>query len=327
MMIEPSGTVKEGVAISMRGTELVIERQWFDRDRTVPATSRAVLFNVFLVCFLYMGSSLFSTPIPGTVLPVVAVFFILLATGICVAYGVATDWLNRTVIVVNRATISVRHGPLPWPGSKVVSAAGIVRIHAVMSSLVKSVRRRRLYTFDFIAETADGQRTKIAGGFREPEAARQAMEKYLSIKPAKPTPPDAAERDRQTIDNFLSGKPLEQPIASAAARTSNGPPTTLSAVMAYWLFILLWNGLIWWYIRFTASTEGTAILWDNIALLSPLVLIGLGLIYAAIPRTIRFFREWDRTQKVGKWGKKEWAFVAVIAWFGLIALTFYWMAP
>ncbi len=317
----------EGVTISQRGLELVIERRWFDRDYTVPATSRAVLFNVFLGFLFYKSSSLFLEPNTGTISPVIVIPFILLATGIGLAYSVATDWLNRTVIVINRATISVRHGPLPWPGNKVVLVVGIKRLHAVMSEWGRSVRRRRLYTFDLVAEAADGQRTKIAGGFKQPEAAKQAMEKYLSIKPVMPTPPDAAELDRQAIDKFLSGQPFEQHRAAAATRKGNGPQTSLAAVIAFWLFIVLWNGLVWWYIWFIASTEGTTILWENIAPISPIVLIGLGLIYWAIPRTIKYFRQRGTTPSVEKWNKMEWAFLAVFVWFGFIAMTFFWMAP
>jgi hypothetical protein len=317
----------EGVTVSQRGLELVIERRWFDRDYTVPATSRAVLFNGFLGFFFYKSSSLFLDPITGTISPAIVVPFILFATGICLAYSVATDWLNRTVIVINRKTISVWHGPLPWPGKKVISVAGIKRLHVVLSEWGKSVRRRRLYTFNLIAETADGQHTKIAGGFKQAEAAKQAIEKYLSIQPVKPTPPDAAELDRQAINKFLSGQPFEQPLEVAVARKRNGPPTNLTAVIAFWLFVVLWNGLIWWYIWFMASTEGTTILWENIAPISPMVLIGLGLIYWAIRGTIKYFRERGTTKPVEKWNKKEWAFLGVMVWFGFIALTFFLMLP
>jgi hypothetical protein len=307
--------------------ELVIERRWFDRDYTVPATFRAVLFNAFLGFLFYKSSSLFLTPIAGSISPVLAVPFILLAAGVFLAYGVTTDWLNRTVIVINRTSISVQHGPLPWPGNRVVSAMGIKRLDVVQSPWTKSVRRRRLYTIDLFAETADGRRTKIAGGFRQPEAAKQAIEKYLSIQPVKPTPPDAAELDRQAIDKFLSGQPFEQPPADAVTRKRNGPPTNLTAVIAFWLFILLWNGLTWRYIWYVASTEGTASLWKSIAPISPLVLIGLALIYWAIRGTIKYFRERGTTQPVEKWNRKEWMFLGVIVWFGFVAWTFFTAVP
>jgi|688.fasta_scaffold218849_3 hypothetical protein len=43
-----------------------------------------------------------------------------------------------------------------------------------------------------------------------------------------------------------------------------------------------------------ANWDGTAIRWQDIALNSPVVLTGLGLIYWAIPRTIKYFRQRDR---------------------------------
>lgn len=329
--MEPHGVSSSnprGITVSQGSSELVIVRQWFDRDYTVPATSRAVLFNVFLVFFFYTSSStLFLDPITGGISPAIVIAFILLATGILLAYSVATDWLNRTVIVINRTVISVRHGPLPWPGNKVVSVAGIKQLHAVMSEWSRSVRRRRLYTFDLVAETADGQRTKIAGGFKKPEAAKHAIERYLAIEPVQSAPPDAAELDRQAINKFLSGQPFEQSLAVAAVRKGNGPRTNLTAVIAFWIFILLWNGFVWWYVRLTVSTEGTISLWQDIAPISPLVLIGLGLIYWAIRGTIKYFRERGTAKPVEKWGKKEWMFLGVMVWFGFIALTFFWMVP
>lgn len=204
--------------ISLRDSELVIERRWLDRDSIVPATSRAVLFNAFLAVFFYHSSSLFISPTTGTISPAIAIAAILLATGISLVYGVATAWLNRTVIVVTRTTISVRHDPLPWPGNKVISTAGIRQLHVVMSKWGRSVRRRRVFTADLIAETTDGQRTKIAGGFKQPDAVKQAIEKFLSIKPVKQAPPNAAEIDKQAIDQFLAGKPVDTPPAKAAAR-------------------------------------------------------------------------------------------------------------
>ena len=87
-----------------------------------------------------------------------------------------------------------------------------------MSKWGRSVRRRRVFTADLIAETTDGQRTKIAGGFKQPDAAKQAIEKFLSIKPVKQAPPNAAEIDKQAIDQFLAGKPVDTPPAKAAAR-------------------------------------------------------------------------------------------------------------
>lgn len=189
------------------------------------------------------------------------------------------------------------------------------------------MRRRRLYTFDLVAETADGQRTKIAGGFKKPEAAKHAIERYLAIEPVQSAPPDAAELDRQAINKFLSGQPFEQSLAVAAVRKGNGPRTNLTAVIAFWIFILLWNGFVWWYVRLTVSTEGTISLWQDIAPISPLVLIGLGLIYWAIRGTIKYFRERGTAKPVEKWGKKEWMFLGVMVWFGFIALTFFWMVP
>jgi len=85
---------------------------------------------------------------------------------------------------------------------------------------------------------------------------------------------------------------------------------------------LLWNGLIWQFVWHLESTQGTAGVWDDIALIALLGLTGLALFFWAIPRTITNFRTRSTTQRNEKWGKKEWAFLGVIAWFGFVAWIF-----
>jgi hypothetical protein len=62
---------------------------------------------------------------------------------------------------------------------------------------------------------------------------------------------------------------------------------------------LLWNGLIWQFVWHLESTQGTAGVWDNIALIAPLGLTGLALFFWAIPRTITNFSypKHDTTQR------------------------------
>lgn len=284
----------EDVTISQRGMELAIERSWFVKGQTIRDTVFVVVWNSFLGFILFEAPSLF-LPIDGSLSLVAAIpGFVLCGAGIFLSYRVATQWLNRTVLSVSRSTISVRHGSLPWPGNKVLPVAGIKRLHADLSRLSRGPRWNRRYTYNLVAETADGQRTKLAGGFTRADAenVKQAIEKYLSIRPATPSPPGAAELDRQAIDNFHSGRPIEQTQADAAARNKPGAETTpLRGVIGVWTFVLVWNAYFWWVIWLIVSGGPTPVEWHKVALVSPFVLVGLGLIYLLTPWTVKFFRK------------------------------------
>jgi hypothetical protein len=317
----------EGVTISQRGMELVIERNWFVKGHTIADTVFAAVWNGFLGFMFYQSSSLFFSPIDGGIWFGAIPASILFGTGIFLTYRAATQWLNQTVLCVSRSTISVRHGPIPWPGNKVISAVGIKQLHAVLSRVSRGPRHNRRYTYNLLAETADGQRTKLAGGFKRADAdnVKLAIEKYLSIKPAKPTPPNAAELDRQAIDNFYAGRPMEPTSADAAARKkNNADTTTLSGVIGVWTFILIWNGFIWWVIwsmlsRYgpTLSKNGTTIAWEKIAFLSPFVLVGLGLIFLVMPSTIKFFRQKATPGQAPAHEKDGWKILVPLALLGV----------
>ena len=283
----------EVVTISRRGVELAIEQGWFVKGQTIRDTVFAVVWNSFLGFLFFEAPSLVFFPIDGGLSLVTAIpALVLCSAGIFLTYRVATHWLNRTVLSVSRSTISVRHGPLPWSGNQVFPVAGIKRLHAVLSRLSRGPRWNRRYTFNLVAETADGQRTKLAGGFTRADAenVKQAIEKYLSIRPATPSPPDAAELDRQAIDNCHAGRPIEQ--ADAAARNKPGAETTpLRGVIGVWTFVLVWNAYFWWVIWLIVSGGPAPIEWHKVALVSPFVLVGLGLIYLLTPWTVRFFRQ------------------------------------
>lgn len=176
-----------------------------------------------------------------------------------------------------------------------IPSAGIKRMHVVSSQLAGGPRRRiKNYTFNLLAETADGGRTKIAGGFTREDAdnAKQAIERTLLIQPAKPPLPDKKAVDRPVIDSFYSGRTPAQPSASGAGQhKARADTTTLRGVIGIWAFVLLWNGFVWWVIWLMISGRGTAITPFVVVFLSLFVLVGLGLIYLLMPWTVKFFRE------------------------------------
>jgi hypothetical protein len=61
-------------------------------------------------------------------LPALAVLVILGALGVAMAYTVIAYLINRTIVRVDAAMVSVRHGPLHWFGAKDIPKAEIARV-------------------------------------------------------------------------------------------------------------------------------------------------------------------------------------------------------
>lgn len=59
---------------------------------------------------------------------VVAVFTAVVACGL---YGIAAGWINRTWVDVSGGFLTVRHGPLPWPGQSRVEVAEVEQVYVV----------------------------------------------------------------------------------------------------------------------------------------------------------------------------------------------------
>ncbi len=281
----------EGLVIRVHGSGIEIVRRWFC-DRTVGMTVFAIVWLTFVGFLSWKWLTLGRTrplwPIDTgfDLLPLV-INTVFLAVGILYAYRAATEWLNRTHITVNREMLSVRHGPLPWPGNKVVAVAEIRQLHATRSRWVSGSSRNRTYKFDLLAETQDGRRIKLTGGFEsEGQAAsvKHGIEKYLSLMSVQPTPPVAP-----------------------------GPGTggtNIQSVLGIWLFILVWNGFIGWVVMRVIQGDGWRYpLWQAFAVLSPFVLIGLGLIYLYIPPTVAFFRQKSTTNPDPTSPKSGWGMV------------------
>ncbi len=294
--------VPENLEIFQRGAGLEIVRRWFN-DRTIGHTVFAVIWNAFAFFFYAKMSSHWAAEEDLSLFHLV--LYIFPAIGIVLAYRVATEWLNRTWIVVDPEHVSVRHGPLPWPVNRKLRAAQIARLHTRTSPWVSGKGQYRRYTFDILADLQGGKTLKLVGGFADI---------------------DQAVRVKQEIDGRLGLKPLPAPRPGVAA--PGDPETNLQSVLAIWLFIILWNGVVW----------GLALmLWDSpslknagvaLAFFAVFALIGFGLIVLFIPTTWKFIRQKAATRPDPASRKSGWGAVicmlVIAAGFVLILMQAPW---
>ena len=275
----------ENLEIFQRGAGREIVRRWFN-DRTIGFSVFAVIVNG-MAFFLYVKMSSHWALAEG-LSPLHFALYGLPSAAVFMAYWATAEWMNRTWIVVDPEYVSVRHGPLPWPGNRKLAAAQIRRLHTRTSPWVSGKGQYRRYTYDVLADMQDGKTLKLAGGFADV---------------------DQAVRVKQEIDRHLGLKPEQTQTKPAATPGSGTGETNIQSVLAIWLFILLWNGVVW----------GLALmLWDSpslknagvaLAFFAVFALIGFGLICLMIPSTWRFFRQKSTARPGTAARKSSWTAV------------------
>jgi hypothetical protein len=166
----------KGIKINNDLDGLKIIRDWFSR-RIVMLTFFALIWDSFLV-FWYVTT--LQQPNPE----IVALLFpvIHLIIGIGMTYYVLCGYLNQTFIRVNYNTLSIKHGPLPYPGNRTFDTTDIKQIYSKES--VAYSRRGRSTSYELRAVTHSGRNVKLLGGLTNSEQAlfiEQEVEKYLGI--------------------------------------------------------------------------------------------------------------------------------------------------
>ena len=318
--------------IFQRGAGREIVRRWFN-DRTIQRTVLAVLWNGFVIPF-YLVMRSHSAAQEG-----LSLFHLVLyafpAVGVLLAYRAAAEWLNRTWIVFDLEHVSVRHEPLPWPGNRTLAAAQVKRLHTAMSSWVTGKGEHRRYTYDVLVDTLDGKTLKLVGGFTDLDQAvrvKQEIDGHLGLKPAQGAPQnDQAQEAPQSVpapdDRDTQFEPRLESVQQGdpAATGPRDPETNIQSVLAIWLFILLWNGVIWgvaWMLWDSPSLKNRGVASVFFALFA---LIGFALICFAIPSTWRFFRHKSVRPQKSASGNSGWkvviALLVIAAGFAAI-LTF-----
>jgi hypothetical protein len=105
------------------------------------------------------------------------------AVGAGLTYYVLCGWINRTWIRVGQGQMSVRHGPLPWPGNKVVRSGDLKQLYAKEN--ISRGRNGTTSTYEVRAVTHSGLNIRLVAGLATSEQAvyiEQRVEQYLGIE-------------------------------------------------------------------------------------------------------------------------------------------------
>ena len=159
------------------GGDLHLKRSWFS----------PMLFVMLIFCcvwdsFLFFWYSVAFTQ-PNT--PWIMVVFPIghVAAGVVLTYTVIAGFLNKTYIIADHLSISVKHQPVPWLGSKEIYAKDIRQLTIESDAYGNQYghNRRAMERFKIMADV-NGEETKVLGGLGQSEARYIAFEIGKKIK-------------------------------------------------------------------------------------------------------------------------------------------------
>ena len=170
------------------GTELTISWSWFS-----PSILFLLFFCVFWDGFLVVWYSAVlglgfgglggNNGPQGWALVFMALFPILhVAVGVGLTYFVLASFVNRTWVRVDRGELTIRHGPVPFPGNKTLLTADIKQFYC--TETVNNRRNNCSVTYELNAVAADGGKVKLLSALDEIEQAlylEQRLESFLGI--------------------------------------------------------------------------------------------------------------------------------------------------
>lgn len=165
-----------GMRVEQTAHGMQILRRWF---------SPAILFLVFF-CIAWDGFLVFWYTVAFTqggpwimkVFPIAHV-----AVGVGLTYFTIASLFNTTRIEVNRGTLQVRHGPVPWFGGKSMNAGDVKQLYC--KEKVSRGKHGYRYTYAVWAALQDGSSAKLASNNMESDQAlfiEQQLERALGIK-------------------------------------------------------------------------------------------------------------------------------------------------
>ncbi|MFT3775506.1 MAG: hypothetical protein QM820_59925 [Minicystis sp.] len=155
------------------GGAVTIVRRW----RTVAAAGTAlfcVFWNGFLV-FWYRITA--DAPLIFRLFPLIHV-----TVGVVMTYRTLAALLNTTRITITDDAVTIRHGPVPWPGNRRIPSADLEQLF--VEEQVTQQKNGASRSYHLSAVMKDGAKQRLLSGLPEPDQAlflEQRIEERLRI--------------------------------------------------------------------------------------------------------------------------------------------------
>ena len=167
---------------SRSGARLTFRRRWWSL-KIIFMTFFCIAWFGFLAVWYLMSSTVDEDPVRGVMMlfPIIHV-----AAGLWVLYYTLAGYVNTTTVELDRGYLSVRHGPLPWPGAGEIPTSSLKQLFCTRHE--HRTKNGIHFTYRLNALLGDGRTRKIVSGLDAPDVPlylEQQLEEFLRIPDAR----------------------------------------------------------------------------------------------------------------------------------------------
>jgi hypothetical protein len=137
-----------------------------------------LMWNGFLVGWYGLAADAENTPLIVLVFPLLHV-----AVGVGLAYYTLAGFINRTRIEVSRDLLTIRHGPLPWPGNQTLNGRHLKQLYVEES--VRTNKGNTTVSYLVMALDRRDHKVKLLSDLDDKNDAlflEQELERHLGIE-------------------------------------------------------------------------------------------------------------------------------------------------
>ena len=179
---KPEVAMPKRFQVDAWGPELTITHRWYSHAVWF-LLFFCIFWDGFLVVWYSFGVGMIAKGEGDGMAWLMLLFPILhVAVGVGLTYLVICTFLNKTLIRVSSGELSVRHGPVPFPGNKTVLAADLKQLFCTQK--VHRGKHGCRYSYNVELLKRDGSKLKLVTSLEELDQAlfiEQQIEKHLEI--------------------------------------------------------------------------------------------------------------------------------------------------
>ncbi len=171
----PLAAKPPSVAVSDFAGELTIRYRWFS-PKYIFLTFFCIIWNGFLL--FWYGMALAAGNLLMLAFPLLHV-----AAGVWLTYMTIAGYLNTTTVTIDGSRLSVKHGPVPWPGNLTLSTLEVQQLFC--EEKISRGKNGPSYSYNLVALLLNGGRKKIVSGLDTPEVPvwlEQHAEQWMNIQ-------------------------------------------------------------------------------------------------------------------------------------------------
>jgi hypothetical protein len=160
-------------------------------DRTVLSWRWFRARHVFMAFFCLFWDGFMVMALIGMPVHMWPVLVLHLGTGLVLTYLTLSGFLNTTRVEASRSELTIRHGPLPWPGSRTVSGHELTQLYCQEArgpspkQVFPGPAHLLASSYSLLGIDQQGRKVKLLSGIEDKDQVlylEQALERRLGIE-------------------------------------------------------------------------------------------------------------------------------------------------